>query len=277
MKVSPECYECLAKLACDAAILASGEKTVQERARSAALGILEREFTPDVVSVDLATKIHDVIKEISQNQDPYRRLKDDEIEIAGRLFAQVNPLYQNGFIDKLKLAVFGNSIDFFRPVELIDASLKADFAVDESEKLLKKLKSAGSVLYLADNAGEAYFDIPLYKYMGLYTDITYVVKSHPVQNDITEYDLAFAGLMDTGIKLLKTGTASPGIIMSQASTEFLRAFEEADLVFAKGMGYYESLHELPHKGKVFHCLKAKCKPVAQSIGVPLDSFVAMFL
>ena len=57
------------------------------------------------------------------------------------------------------------------------------------------------------------------------------------------------------------------MILSQASAEFKQAFNEATLIFAKGMGYYEALHELPRQGRVFHCLKAKCKPVAKSIVV----------
>jgi len=41
------------------------------------------------------------------------------------------------------------------------------------------------------------------------------------------------------------------------------------------MGHYEALSELPPKGKFFYCLKAKCQPVADSLGVPMDSYVAM--
>jgi uncharacterized protein with ATP-grasp and redox domains len=41
------------------------------------------------------------------------------------------------------------------------------------------------------------------------------------------------------------------------------------------MGYWETLSELPARGKVFHLLKAKCGPVARSLGVPLNSYVAL--
>jgi len=46
-------------------------------------------------------------------------------------------------------------------------------------------------------------------------------------------------------------------------------------VLAKGMGYYETLEELPADGRIFFCLKAKCAPVAEWLKVPLFSFVAM--
>lgn len=74
---------------------------------------------------------------------------------------------------------------------------------------------------------------------------------------------------------MTTGIASPGIVFTLASAQFKQEFESADLIFAKGMGYYESLSELPRQEKIFYCLMAKCKPVADSIGVPVNSYVAM--
>ena len=102
-----------------------------------------------------------------------------------------------------------------------------------------------------------------------------MVKASPIQDDVTTQDIGQAGLEDQVGKLITTGTATPGIDFSLASSQFKHEFEAADLIFAKGMGYYESLSELPTKGKVFYCLMAKCKPVADSIGVPLNSYVAM--
>jgi uncharacterized protein with ATP-grasp and redox domains len=74
---------------------------------------------------------------------------------------------------------------------------------------------------------------------------------------------------------MTTGTATPGIDFSQASDDFKRAFESADFIFAKGMGYYETLEELPAGGRIFFCFKAKCSPVARSLKVPLNSYVAL--
>ena len=105
--------------------------------------------------------------------------------------------------------------------------------------------------------------------------VIYVVKAFPVQNDVTLEEIRRAGLEAEIGEVITTGTATPGIDFSLASAEFKHEFEAADLIFAKGMGYYESLSELPAQGRVLHCLKAKCKPVADSLGVPLNSYVAM--
>jgi uncharacterized protein with ATP-grasp and redox domains len=96
-----------------------------------------------------------------------------------------------------------------------------------------------------------------------------------VQNDITLDDIKQAGVEDEVGEMMTTGTATPGIDFTMASEQFKREFATADLVFAKGMGYYETLSELSAEGKTFYCLKAKCRPVAYSLGVPLNSYVAM--
>jgi uncharacterized protein with ATP-grasp and redox domains len=149
------------------------------------------------------------------------------------------------------------------------------FVIDDAERFEAMLMSASKILYLADNAGEVFFDLPLVKWMRRFTPVTYVVKDLPVQNDVTLDDVRRAGLENELGDIITTGTATPGIIFSLASAQFKREFELADLIFAKGMGYYESLSERPPQGKVFYCLKAKCQPVADSLKVPLNSFVAM--
>ncbi len=280
MKVSTECYDCLRRLAQQAVELATEDDKIGEQAMKAALHVLDRDFSPDVVSVEVATRIHDKVKVISQNPDPYRKVKDKEIAVAKRLSAKLTRVYNNGFWDVLKFSVLGNSMDFFRPLEEIDTEKlfqKIEFAIDESDILLERLKGCSRVLYLADNTGEAYFDIPLYKLMQRYAEVTYVVKAGPVQNDVTLEELKIAGLDKDFAKIIDTGTATPGIIMELASEEFRSSFKNADLIFAKGMGYYESLSELRGERRIFYCFKAKCGPVAKSIGVPVDSYVAKFL
>jgi uncharacterized protein with ATP-grasp and redox domains len=91
---------------------------------------------------------------------------------------------------------------------------------------------------------------------------------------LTLEDVSRSGLEAEFGRVTSTGVASPGIVLSLASAQFKREFESADLVFAKGMGNYEGLSELPPEGKFFYCLKAKCQPVADSLGVPINSYVA---
>ncbi len=186
-------------------------------------------------------------------------------------------LHRDDLPNCLRLAAAANAIDFFREPSLVrgDMRKRVSFAVDDSERFEAKLEAAGKILYLADNAGEMYFDLPLVKKLGQFADVIYVVKPSPVQNDAALEDIRRAGLESDFGRVITTGVASPGIILTLASTQFKQEFESADLIFAKGMGHYESLSELPSEGRFFYCLMAKCKPVAASIGVPVNSYVAM--
>jgi uncharacterized protein with ATP-grasp and redox domains len=276
MKTTQYCYDCLRKLACQAAELGANNEQVKARAIEESLKILHDSFSLDCVSIVIATKMHNLIKEITDNPDPYLLMKDSEIELGRELSQQIKVEHGN-FRSCLKYAALGNAIDFFRHLEIVMNDMKepVNFVIDDAERFEAELKSASRLLYLADNAGEVFFDLPLLRWFRKRASVVYVVKSAPVQNDITPDDIRRSGLNEELGEILTTGTATPGIDFSLASPEFNREFESADLIFAKGMGYYESLSELPAEGRVFYCLRAKCQPVADSLNVPLNSYVAM--
>jgi hypothetical protein len=277
MKVSPECYDCLGRLICQAARLATSDELLRQKAVEKARDVLDQEFSGEQIPIAIATKLHKVIREITGNPDPYRIVKEDELRVAGELFSKVMVQYKNTINDYIKLATVANAIDFFRSLDAVAEDMKRPmkFTIDDSQQFEAKLKKASKVLYLADNVGEIYFDLPLVKRMRQLVDVKYVVKPLPVQNDATVEDVKEAGLEGEFGVVITTGVASPGVILDWASEQFREEFEAADLVFAKGMGHYESLSELPGQGKVFYCLMAKCRPVANSLGIPLNSYVAM--
>lgn len=263
-------------MAYQAAGLATSDEPTKAIAIERGLKIVDDDFSLDGVTITVAAKIHHAVKKITGNPDPYRQMKDKEIAVAREL-SRALELKHEDFASCLKFAAVGNNIDFFVPIEGIETEIRGrvEFVIDDSEQFKARLKDAGRVLYLADNAGETFFDLPLLKWMRQRASVVYVVKASPVHNDITLEDIRRMGLEAELGEIMNTGTATPGIDFSQASAEFKREFDSADLIFAKGMGYYESLSELPAEGKVFYCFRAKCQPVADSLGVPLKSYVAM--
>lgn len=277
MKLAPDCYNCLRGLIWQAVDLATVDTSLKCRAREKAMRILDNEFSYDQISIVIAAKIHKAIGDITGSEDPYRAMKNKEIAIARELYPKIAPLYEDDLRGSPRLAAVANAIDFFREHGLTREDMKrmVNFVIDDSGYLEERLKNANKVLYLADNAGEIYFDLPLVEWMKRFTSVSYVVKPSPVQNDATLEDISKACLEDEFKEVMTTGIATPGIIFDLASEEFKQEFEAAGLIFAKGMGHYESLSEFPGEGRVFYCLKAKCKPVADSLGVPLNSYVAM--
>jgi uncharacterized protein with ATP-grasp and redox domains len=277
MKLMPGCYECLRRLICQAAELATDDASLKQNAIKEAMKILDDEFSYSQLSIVIATEINKVVREVTHNPDPYRAMKEREMTLARELYPELRSRYNDDLRGCLKLAAAANVIDFFREPGSIREDIRkpVSFVVDDSEQLEAKLKDAGKVLYLADNAGELYFDLPLVKWMKQFAQVIYVVKPSPVQDDLTLDNVRRSGLEGEFGKVISTGIASPGIVFSLASAQFKREFESADLIFAKGMGHYEALSELPLEGKFFYCLVAKCKPVADSLGVPINNYVAM--
>jgi uncharacterized protein with ATP-grasp and redox domains len=283
MKLAPGCYECLRRLIHQAAELATDDVSMRQRAISQAMKTLDDEFSYRQTSLGIAAKIHKILREVTGNPDPYRGMKERETALARELYAELSSRAKrsNPCRDELQaclhLAAAANALDFFKDHGSIRDDIRepVSFVLDDSEQLEAKLKDASTVLYLADNAGELYFDLPLVKSMKRFAQVTYVVKPSPVQNDSTLEDVRTSGLEAEFGEVTSTGAASPGVVFSLASPQFKREFESADLIFAKGMGHYEALSELSPEGRFFYCLRAKCQPVADSLGVPVNSYVAI--
>ncbi len=266
------------KLANQIADLATSEDELREKAKATALAILDSKFKQGMISVVIASEIHRSICEITGNHDPFRFMKDVEIEKAKRLYDLIKGNFGSDFLGALRLAALGNSIDFFRPIEAVEreiADMDIDFKINDCDRFEQKARKAHLMLYLADNAGEMFFDMPLLNLMRKHGRTVYVVKEAPIQNDVTRDEIMRGNLVTAAGETATTGTATPGIDFSAASEEFIKLFRQADFVLAKGMGYYETLEELPAEGRIFFCLKAKCLPVARSLNVPLNSYVAM--
>ena len=277
MKAVAECYPCLARLARQSAQVATTTEALRAEAVDAGMKMLDVYFSTDGLTIDVATRIHRAVREATDNADPYRAMKDREMKLSRTLVEQAGAGIANNFKAYLSLSLAGNAIDFFRDLDAAKKDIESPltYAVDDSAAFQRKLESAKRLMFLADNAGEVFFDLPLVKWLRQYVSLTYVVKESPVQNDATIDDLRRAGLDGELGRVITTGLATPGVIYEAASIEFRREFEAADLVLAKGMGHWEGLTELPAKGKVLHCSMAKCRPVADSMGVQLNSFVAI--
>ncbi len=277
MKAIPECYSCLSRLLLQSAQVATLDEALRAKAIDVGMEALDRYFSTEGLTIDVATRLHRVVREVTNNPDPYRAMKDREIEHSRKLVAQVGAGVADSFKSYLSLSLAGNAIDFFRDLEQVKRDIESPikYVVDDSAAFERKLKKAKSLMFLADNAGEVFFDLPLVKWLRQFVAVIYVVKESPVQNDATIDDLRRAGLDGDLGKVITTGLATPGVIFESASREFRREFGSADLVLAKGMGHWEGLTELPPMNKVLHCSMAKCSPVAASMGVLLNSFVAI--
>jgi hypothetical protein len=138
-------------------------------------------------------------------------------------------------------------------------------------------KEPAKVLYLTDNAGEIFFDAPLYEYIRKRCSQTVlVVKGGPALNDLTRAELQLARLENKFGAVADTGTAGAGIDWDQVSEAFIELVDSADLILSKGMANFETLYPKMLKPASFYLFKVKCEPIRNWIQAPANSFLALW-
>ncbi|MCW4044083.1 MAG: ARMT1-like domain-containing protein [Candidatus Bathyarchaeota archaeon] len=292
MKVEAECAPCLLARAMAEACEATTNPALRFRAMSEIIKLLNREFRPTSVPADLGTKRDRLIKRLTSNSDPYKRNKKMSNERALRMLPKARKFVEEGYTqqDRFKraclCAMVGNIMEFDIPGHKFTLSALAksfreaakDLVVDDIDKAYELAKKASSILYLADNAGEIVFDTLLVeqlKNMGL--KVTYVVKGGPIINDATLEDVALSGMDKLADEIVTTGADAVGLLLKEVSPEFLKIYNEAELVFAKGMGYAETLTEYKLTKPHFLLFRTKCNPVANYFCAPRHKNIAKLM
>ena len=107
--------------------------------------------------------------------------------------------------------------------------------------------------------------------------VTYVVKGGPVLNDATMEDVEFSGMDKLADNILTTGTDAVGLLIKEVSPEFLKVYDAAELVFAKGMGYAETLTEYKLTKPHLLLFRTKCNPVANYFCAPRHKNIAKLM
>jgi uncharacterized protein with ATP-grasp and redox domains len=203
---------------------------------------------------------------------------------ARKVFTDLTDHVADNLWSRAALAAIGNSLDFFKNSEQALADIPSLFRngfsfyfdhLDQLEALLTTKPE--KVLYLTDNAGEIYFDIPLYDYLKKHCGRIYlVVKGGPSLNDLTRVELQTENLEDRFDIVTDTGTDGAGIDWDNVSGEFLDLVASADLIVSKGMANFETLYPKPILAPSFYLFKVKCEPIQNYIQAPAGSFLALW-
>jgi len=286
MKVGAECIPCLyerAKFECD--LVFDEEETKIRTLRKIMENIAPR-LTPDVVPAVLGTLRERLIRKDSGKYDPYSELKEASDEVAQSLLPAADA-YFKGSEEKIealiRIAAVANTMEYGVKGHDFHHSNFADTfesvlgnAFQYDPRVTQAISASKKILYLTDNTGEVVFDDYVVKKLkGLGKEVVISPKSEPIINDATVKDIQRAGLFE-GFQIVPSGSYV-GIDLDEAPENFKELlWDENYLVIAKGMGYYETLSEFQDKlrGRLIYVLRAKCEPVARSIGVDKGTTVA---
>ena len=273
MKTFLDCLPCLIRQAVEAAKMATNDPAVHDRlVRQALKWAAEMDF--DLPPPVLAQRIHRKLREITGVFDPYQKAKTRANEMALALVPQlrikievaVDPLFMAA-----RLAAAGNVIDMGASGNVgathvrraVEQALTTPLAGDW-KAFVRALSKAQRILYLADNAGEIVFDRLFIERLGP-ERVTLAVRGAPVINDATRADAKAADLHSL-VDIIDNGTDAPGTILEACTDDFIRRFNEADLIIAKGQGNFETLSASLRP--VYFLFMVKCAVVSRHTGHP---------
>lgn len=275
MRTYLECIPCFMQQAFRAASAATDdEKKIKEVLNE--VGEMIKSISMENTPPETGNIIYQKIREITGNNDPYQKIKKDNIEEALSLYPELKKIIEKSddrLLTAIRIAIAGNVIDLgvnktFNIKEDIQTILKQDFAIFNYDDFKKHLQKAKSILYLGDNAGESVFDKLLIEELG--KPVTYAVRDIPVINDCVIEDAVASGL-DKVAHIISSGSTAPATILNLCNLEFIDRFENAELVISKGQGNFEGLSQVDRS--VFFMLKAKCPVIARNLNVKENDIV----
>jgi len=286
MKLQYECLSCIISQVLTVTGMLDFNETDKEAAMRDTLAYLSRADYEGCTPESMA-ELWGILLRNSDNNDPYAQIKSRcnmealKMEQSAREAILASA---DSFVMALKYAIAGNLIDYGleHPVTVeeqnrqIDSIVQTPFAIDDSNALRSALKTAKSVLYLCDNAGEVVFDKLLIEYLKReFPQIAPVcaVKGSPVINDATMTDALEAGL-DSVARIIDNGDGAPGTVLHRTSEAFQSAFWAADVVISKGQGNFESLNGIK-KENLFYLFMAKCDSICHIVHTPKLSIICL--
>jgi damage-control phosphatase, subfamily I len=292
LKVEPECESCLLSRAQVQTYQATTNPALRFRCLAEIVKLLNKEFTSTSNAAEIGTKRDRIIRKLTGNPDSYKYNKKLANEKALKMLPHAKKFVltaqnqQERFKKAVLCAIVGNIMEFDIPghkftlnsLATVLREASKDLVIDDIDKAYELAKKANSVLYLADNAGEIVFDTLLVeqlKNMGL--KVIYVVKGAPVINDATMEDAELCNMDKLADEVITTGCDAVGLQKKEASPEFLKVYNEAELVFAKGMGYAETLTEYKLLKPHLLLFRTKCAPVANYFCSPRDKNIAKLM
>ncbi len=274
MNIKKNCYLCIYTQIYNVTVrLNLDEKISGEILRATAKDLSKYDLTskPPLVAADLYSNVSKILNK----KDLFEEAKKTSISEAKNIKPVLKEKLlksKNRLFDACKIAVAGNVIDLgvnqkYDIKKELKRIFEMNFYKNDFFEFEKKIKSAKTVCYLADNAGENIFDeilIETIKEINSSVRIYYIVRGKPIINDVTKKDLKGLDIWNLA-DVIDSGVDTPGFCLEKANKNSLEIFYNSDMVISKGMGNFESLFG-ECKKEIFYMFKVKCEPVAEISG-----------
>ena len=229
----------------------------------------------------IASRIHRRAYDMLGNTDPFAELKALGNRQAREVCKEVRSNLST-FREYVLASVIGNTFDYGVKGHTVDKNFSAFFrrefekglTIDDTDTIAPL---CSRVVYLTDNCGEIVFDRLLIEHLKTQgSHVTLAVKEAPILNDATLKDAQELGLETLVDRITTTGGGPEiGICMENIPGDLRDAIAQCTIIIAKGMANFESLSEMDNLPPVAYLMAAKCRPVADEVGVPVGSKIAL--
>lgn len=243
-------------------------------------------MTPEVCSAEIATEVHALSYRLMECDDPYHQMKVDADRVVERYLKAAEDFIcssSDRFRAAVQVSIVGNIMDFGSGIaiddpeefgKVFDSLLAQGIGSDETDRLKALVEASGTVLYAFDNCGEDVLDRFLIREIrSMGKRVVGVVRGRPVLNDVTLEDAVRVGLDQDLDRIVSTGAFAIGFPSEVVDPGFQEELPRAGVMICKGMANYESLSESDMPLPIVFLLRAKCTPVAGSLGVPVGTNV----
>jgi len=278
MKSQLDCIPCFTRQALDAVSLVVEDPAQRETLLRRLLQEISKATWQESPPA-MGQRIHRIIRKELDCLDPYHEVKGHMNQMAANLMPALRKQIQNHPDPReaaVRVAIGGNLLDTGAKTQIAAHELPAHLESiwtkplhGSFEDLFQAVERAPSILYLADNAGEIFFDRLLIEQLPA-EKTTLVMRGSPVLNDATLEDAELVGLPEL-VPVMDNGSDAPGTILDDCSDAFRRRFAEADLIIAKGQGNYETLSDV--NKQIFFLFTVKCPLIAEHVKEPVGSLV----
>ncbi|MCK5128298.1 MAG: DUF89 family protein [Clostridiales bacterium] len=269
MKTHLDCIPCFLKQTIESARITGADEKLQKKIIDEVCKIIP-DFSFEASPPQMAVKIHKIIRELTSNKDPYKKIKQDSQKLALGMYPYLKEQVtkaDDALSSAVKIAAIGNVIDLaVNDVATINRKLEDisnhEFAIFDYGQFTNALNNAKTILYLGDNAGEIVLDKLFIETIN-HNNLYFAVRGAPVINDATIED-AVEDNLDAFCTIISNGTDAPGTLLNQCSEEFMNIYNQADVIIAKGQANFETLNQVDRN--IYFLTQIKCSTIAQRYG-----------
>ncbi|HOX34319.1 MAG TPA: ARMT1-like domain-containing protein [Methanoregulaceae archaeon] len=281
MKLTKTCESCLLSRVDLECSLAGASRDMATQIHEECGQILSDLWNSELLHPQIASVIHRHACRRVGTPDPFRALKEEgnrqALAVCRRKRADLA-----SFRDRVLASVIANTFDYGVDEHTVtgdfssffDAEFPRGFAADDTDRILALCKN---VVYLTDNCGEIVFDrlvVEFLKDQG--SRITLAVRDAPILNDATLADARALGFDHIVDNLTTTGGgAEIGLDLYKMPADLADALGNCSIIISKGMANYESLSMYRDLPPVAYLMAVKCRPVADDVGFPVGSRIAL--